>query len=261
MNVFAQYLAVVMLHEAEQLEDELYSGSFKSLTDRLRNQLHGISIDIEDISNAVGILTEFSGAKSYPDPLTGGYYQVNYDNFRYYFIQEQPDFADTDKDGYAELRAALQIEYPVLVNYAENSRQYAHDVIAHLRNLDGEGIDSLRDQKVSRVAPAANRVVPLDHNSAEHGEIADGIEALIAEVRANNKVGETGGERDQIVASLLAAKQLWNSSQLQIIQVRVGVIMAVESAGKALEKVGKAVSWPVLVELIKTYVKKQVGLG
>ncbi|MFD2578607.1 hypothetical protein ACFSTD_08470 [Novosphingobium colocasiae] len=84
--------------------------------------------------------------------------------------------------------------------------------------------------------PASDRVVPLDHNSPQYREFKQGLSVLLSEVRGNNKIGDTPEERDRIVRSLDAANELWGSLELKVIQIRVGVILAVEDAGNALQK-------------------------
>ena len=108
--------------------------------------------------------------------------------------------------------------------------------------------------------PAADRLVTLDHNSPEYQEISRELNNLKDALRLTNDAGESGGERDRLVDSLDAAIQLWSSSQLKILQIKVGVIMAVEDVGAALQKAGKAVGWSLIVELIKGYVKNKVGI-
>ena len=108
--------------------------------------------------------------------------------------------------------------------------------------------------------PAADRLVTLDHNSPEYQEISRELNNLKDALRLTNDAGESGDERDRLVDSLDAAIQLWSSSQLKILQIKVGVIMAVEDVGAALQKAGKAVGWSLIVELIKGYVKNKVGI-
>ena len=108
--------------------------------------------------------------------------------------------------------------------------------------------------------PAADRLVTLDHNSAEYQEISRKLKNLKDALRLTNDAGQSGGERDRLVDSLDAAIQLWASSQLKIIQIKVGVLMVVEDVGSALQKAGKAVGWSLIIELIKDYVKNKAGI-
>ncbi|WP_336977473.1 hypothetical protein [Altererythrobacter fulvus] len=112
----------------------------------------------------------------------------------------------------------------------------------------------------AEVVPAADRVVPLNHNSAEHKEIAEKLRALSEELRGANDLQVTSEERERLVVSLSAAESLWDATELKVIQVKVGIILAVEDAGKALEKVGKAVGWTLLVDLLKAYLKNKTGI-
>ncbi|WP_324260399.1 hypothetical protein U4960_09450 [Altererythrobacter sp. H2] len=116
------------------------------------------------------------------------------------------------------------------------------------------------DHFEAKAIPASDRLVPLNHNSAEYKEIDEGLTSLLNDVRGNNAVGETVEERERIVRSLSAAAEYWASLELKVIQIRVGVVMAVEDAGKALERVGKATAWSLLVDLIKRLVKDKTGI-
>ncbi|GGZ01188.1 hypothetical protein [Novosphingobium colocasiae] len=108
--------------------------------------------------------------------------------------------------------------------------------------------------------PASDRVVPLDHNSPQYREFKQGLSVLLSEVRGNNKIGDTPEERDRIVRSLDAANELWGSLELKVIQIRVGVILAVEDAGNALQKVGRETAWSLLIDLLKRLIKEKIGI-
>lgn len=190
MSNFAQYLGIVLLHDAEALEDEAYSGSFASLAERLTERLNDLEISLSDIGDAITILSEFGGAKFYPDPLTGGYYQINYDNFRYYFIQSSPDFNDEDKDGYARLREALISDFPILVTYSENGAAFAKVVISHLQKSTPDQIAELKADNGTRVVRASDRVVSFDHNSREAEDVIEFTEAASEAIRGSNSLEE-----------------------------------------------------------------------
>jgi len=125
-----------------------------------------------------------------------------------------------------------------------------------LGNLLNNGYDY---QNSAISAPASDRVVPLNHNSSDYKKIGDAIDDLIETFRESNQAGESPEERERISRSLSAAKELWSGLELKVLQVKVGVIMAVEDAGIALDKVGKASAWALLIDLIKQYVKNTTG--
>ena len=108
--------------------------------------------------------------------------------------------------------------------------------------------------------PAANRVVNLDHSSLEYREISVQIAALTNAIRTSNQVGDDPDHRDQLLKSLSAASTLWDAAQLNVLQIKVGIIMAVEDAYSALIKIGQGVGFAVTVDLIKSFVKKHAGI-
>ncbi|MGB3794697.1 MAG: hypothetical protein WA957_00130 [Alteraurantiacibacter sp.] len=110
------------------------------------------------------------------------------------------------------------------------------------------------------VAPASDRIVSLQHNSPEYKDIADGLASLVEQIRQENQVGESSGERDRILRSLTAARELWGATELRVIQVKVGVVMAVEDATDALTRLGKEVGKAGLIDLILNYAKKKIGI-
>lgn len=260
MSVFAQYLGVILLHDAEALEDEAYSGSFASLATRLTNRLMGLEIHPSDIRQAIEILNEFGGSREFKDPLTGGYYQINYDNFRYYFIQENPDFEDEDKEGYKTIKKFVRDSFPIFLTYAENGKTFAADVIEHLKEATPDQIANLKSSGEAGMTAASDRMVPLNHNSQAYQEVSQKLDELFDEARASNEVGETAEERDRLLRSLDAARKLWAMQEIKLMQVQVGVVMAVEDVGRALQKVGKTTGWSILTDLIKKFVKDTIGI-
>ena len=103
-------------------------------------------------------------------------------------------------------------------------------------------------------------LVPLDHNSPDYLAIKDGLSSLYDRVREDNQVGSSTSDRSRILNGLSAAMQLWSSSELQLIQIKVGVLMAVEDAYHALVTIGKEVGKSILTDLIKQFIKSKIGI-
>jgi hypothetical protein len=108
--------------------------------------------------------------------------------------------------------------------------------------------------------PAADRIVPLDHNSSEYEQISTQITDLAETLRRNNEVGDSAEHRDQLLKSMSAAAELWSALQLTVDQIKIGIILAIENAKAALTKVGKSVGISLIVDAIKAYVKSKIGL-
>lgn len=116
------------------------------------------------------------------------------------------------------------------------------------------------DSVEAEIVPGSDRLVRIDHNQPEYAEIAKGLDDLYEQVRKDNEVGETAAERDRLLCSLRAAREYWSVSELYIIQIRVGIVMAVEEATEAITKTGKAVGAALLVDLIKKFLKHATGV-
>lgn len=123
------------------------------------------------------------------------------------------------------------------------------------------GIDNVAPVKSvsSKQANASDRVVSFDHNSADYKEVALAISELKEAIRGYNGEEIEQGEKQRLSKGLDAAESLWQSAQLKMIQIEVGVILAVEDAYNALVDIGKAVVGATLVDLIRDMVKSGLG--
>jgi hypothetical protein len=123
-----------------------------------------------------------------------------------------------------------------------------------------EGDIIFRDELSAELLPASDRLVPLDHNSAPYREVKEGLAALHEAIRASNDLPCSVDERDRLLASISAAQQLWDSAQLKIIQIKVGIIITLEDAFDLLSKAGKAFAKVVLIDTVKSIVKHKTGI-
>jgi hypothetical protein len=122
-------------------------------------------------------------------------------------------------------------------------------------------IDDHNDQTSAITeVPAADRIVTLGHNSEAHAEVKAGIGDLKEALRSTNDIPIDGDERQRLIAGLEAAELLWDAAQLKLIQIKIGVIMAVEDARKVLAGTAKAVVGALVVDAIKSLVKNQLGI-
>ena len=112
----------------------------------------------------------------------------------------------------------------------------------------------------AEVVPASDRVVRLDHNLPAYTEVKSSLDELYEQIRADNAVGETPEHRDRLLRSLQAAKWLWEAAELRVVQVKVGIILAIEDAAEALRAVGKMIGVAILVDAIKAVVKACSGI-
>jgi DNA-binding PadR family transcriptional regulator len=109
-------------------------------------------------------------------------------------------------------------------------------------------------------APTADGFVSFNHNAPEFEFISGGIDELKEAVRTTNGLPVTPEERDRIMIALDAAKVYWQSTQLKYLQVKVGILMAVEDAARVLASTAKATAAALLVDAIKAFFRTHTGL-
>ncbi|HKY82093.1 MAG TPA: hypothetical protein VJM09_11560 [Sphingobium sp.] len=211
MNDLAQYLAAILLEKARVDPDEAYGGSERSIRDQLARDVGG-SVAKEDVHSALEVLQPFAAAESDFSPLTGGFWTINYDNFRYYFVEGKPDSND-DAEQFQEIHTQTAL-YPILEAYARRGARYALDATQHLRSLNFEDWLELRGRETSapRIAPASNRIVTLSHNQQADLELAstEVIDALSTE----NSIDGNPQLRDAALGQLRAARELIRGQSL-----------------------------------------------
>lgn len=102
----------------------------------------------------------------------------------------------------------------------------------------------------------SSRIVTLDKESAEFKQVQTGLNELIEQVRGANDLVD----RERLLAGLSAAETLWSSASFRLIQVKVGVLLAIEDAATAMGALARGVSAGLLVDLVKSIIKNKSGL-
>jgi len=110
------------------------------------------------------------------------------------------------------------------------------------------------DETAGIAIPASDRIVTLGHNQPEYQLITEGITALKVEVQAWNGSPDEPELRSRVLQGLEAAQALWAATELKVVQVKVGVIMAIEDAEFALRKIATLASGIALVKFIETFI-------
>tara|TARA_R110000787_G_scaffold6861_12_gene23737 strand:- start:39 stop:518 length:480 start_codon:yes stop_codon:yes gene_type:complete len=129
-----------------------------------------------------------------------------------------------------------------------------------LWTLAKEGFELVESQallfnSVVDFVPASDRVVRFNHNSPEALEISAKIAELSESLRGANDPEIDEQERSRIHSALEVSKQIWSSGQFKLIQLKVGVLLAVEDAALLLAKTSKHVAAALLVDAIKAFAK------
>lgn len=128
--------------------------------------------------------------------------------------------------------------------------------------LGKEGFDLVEAEASAdssiELAPAANRIVRFNHNSAEAQQVSLQLEKIREAVRGANSPEIDEQERERVFKALTVAEQLWQSANLKIIQLRIGVLMAAEDAASLLQKTSHHVAAALLVDAIKSFAKNHI---
>jgi len=108
--------------------------------------------------------------------------------------------------------------------------------------------------------PASDRIVALDHNQPQYLKIKVELEDVKETLRGLNDTSLTEEEKTRLLAGINSAQILWDSLQLKVVQIRVGIIMAVEEISNVIAKTSKGVSVALIVDGIKSYIKDRTGI-
>ena len=91
--------------------------------------------------------------------------------------------------------------------------------------LDASRNAFVLDSSILAGAPAADRIVSLDHNSKEYRTTVEVLDAVIDEVRKSNEYGDKDPQdRDQRVAELEAGKRLLEAPKVSVNAIQAVII-------------------------------------
>jgi hypothetical protein len=233
VSEIGQYIAAILLEKARLGPDEAYGGSIKFIRDQLARDV-GHSLTEEDVAAALASLEPFAAAESDYSPLTGGFWTILYDNFRYYFIDKKAEKEDDPADYAATL--SQTINYPILEAYARRGSRYALDAASHLKNLPFAEWDALRisNEAVPPLSvPASDRLITLDHNQKSALETA--TSEVIAAVELENSVDGDPSLRQVLVGQLKSARELVRA---QVFNAHLLYISTINALGFLIKKYG-----------------------
>ncbi len=117
----------------------------------------------------------------------------------------------------------------------------------------------MREGALERV-PASDRIVNFNHNQPDALEIQQGLADVKEAVRGSNLEDVDDSERTRVIASLEAAENLWRAAAFRVIQLKIGVLMAVEDAARLLKNTAKSVAASMLVEAIKAFTRNHFNI-
>jgi len=201
-------------------------------------------VDVPSVANSFAAALEAGKVFDYTSDGWAGEY-VRFRANRYPKFREQ--FLAADAVHGTSMRVGKRFYPDVFRSYLE-------------REIMGDNIISIADDLKVDVAPAADRMVPFNHNAPDYQEIAKGIAELHEELRGANDLEIHEDEKDRILRSLSSASLLWDAAQLKAMQIKVGVVMAVEDAIAAFGSTVRVVAAALLVDMIKAFVRNHAGI-
>ncbi len=143
-------------------------------------------------------------------------------------------------------------EQPVLLTgpgMREAERLIQSGVNVELR----QGSDELSGEK----APQESQIVKLDRDSQRYLQVENDLGEI---ERAIDSIGgPENAERSRIRAGIAAARELWKAEELEVIQIKVGILLAVENASAFLKRLGKDVTVGLIVDGVKEVIKKEAA--
>ena len=108
--------------------------------------------------------------------------------------------------------------------------------------------------------PASDRIVSLNHNDPDYISIRRELSAIAEAARGINDTDISDEQRDRINKGLAAASELWEATELKLIQVKIGVVMAIEDAKPIFKETARLLAIDALIAAIKAFIKATTGV-
>lgn len=108
--------------------------------------------------------------------------------------------------------------------------------------------------------PASDRIVRLNHNQPDYQSISGELAELTEAARGVNDTDIPAEQRDRIHKGLASASELWAASELKVMQVKIGVVMAIDEARPLFKETGRLLAIDALIAAIKALVKATTGI-
>lgn len=206
MTVLADHIAALIVHRAG-MESTGRWGTFQADIAEDFSSRYSIKVPNQLIEEACNRIKELGGCTVLPSPLAGDMYVINADGALSYF---EPDSAPTEHTSreYDNQWASANDNNPAVRAYYHGREVWIRKTVEALAKRDLFGDESNIESAIDGV-PASDRVVALDHNSAEMTELVDTLDQLEEAVRADNsdKISQPS-EKKRFVEQLGAAKRL-----------------------------------------------------
>jgi hypothetical protein len=191
----------------------------------LKNQF-GVVVPQSLAEAALEHLVTINAATKLESPLTGPLYQLHPNRF----LQLYDETAEPDENtsGQYDVRWEAAQANQVTRSYHFGGDVWLEKMINALKGRDlfaDEAAQSLTDEM--QFAPASDRIVRIDHNSAEINELTDNLDELAELVRIDNSpVIADPGDRPRIVQQIKSAVALLKFDRVSISAIK-GLLLSV----------------------------------
>lgn len=157
---------------------------------------------------------------------------------------------------YNESKDKVKVPNYVLFNKNSILRSYfLHGYIIPKKISENIKLILRSSENKHSLVPAANRIVNLNHNNPEYNEIKNDLEKLHEAVRGLNDSKFDEQTKENAKNEIEAAQRLWQSTELQFIQIKIGIILAIEKAGKLLKDTAHKAMSALVIDKVNAYIK------
>lgn len=123
-----------------------------------------------------------------------------------------------------------------------------------------ENLITRRDEALEKRVPRPDRIVGIGHNMPEFDEISAAFDDFFEDIRGWNGSPDNPNLHSRILQGVAAARDLWKASELKVVQVQVGILMAIQDAQIVTNKLARIVSGALLIDAIKALIKAHTGI-
>ena len=206
MSVLADHIAALIVHRAT-MESTGNWGTFQADIAEDLVSRYSLDVPIQLIEDACKRIRDFGGCTILPNPLAGDMYLINVQGAFRFFDPDNGPNAESSMEfdtHWQKMNAA----YPAMRAYYHGREAWISRAVDALRKRDlfsdESNIESILDG-----IPASDRIVAIDHNSAELVDAVNALDKLEEAVRADNSEKiPIASEKRRFVEQLAAAKKL-----------------------------------------------------
>ena len=168
---------------------------------------------------------------------------------------------EVNERNYLQVNKTLGSLREWVVRMKPNGFDYVETNLFHQpTSLPSPSSITFQDEANAEVVKNDELIITLDRDAPTYAEIRANLAGLAEELRGTNYLPIATAERERLSASLAAAQTLWDAAELKLVQIKIGVILAIEDAASALKKIGKGVGSALIVDAVKALVKQKTGL-